>query len=123
MAQPQEPQKSSHICTVAVFMTIWMVPIAAGIYGLARLTIDHPNALGRGTLIFASLYSFASFMHFLWRVSHKALEMSEPRIGLAVTRFIRCLDEFFGRRSWCNRRLRARQNGTGQAETQLEIRL
>ena len=117
MAQPQEPPESSHVCTVVVFMALWMVPIAAGIFGLARLTFDHPEALGRGTLIFASLYSFDSFVHFLWTVSHKELEMGEPRVGRAVTRFIRSLDAFFGSRSWCNRRLRARRNDLGQAMT------
>ena len=108
LGSPEEPPESSHVCTLVVFMALWMTPIAAGVFGLAKLTFDHGDPLGRGILIFASLYSFASFVHFLVRVGRKALNMSEPRISRAATRFIRSLDAFFGRRSWCSRRLRVR---------------
>lgn len=112
MGRSQEPPETRHRCTVAVFMTLFMAPIVAGVFGLVKLIVDHPDALGRWFLIFASTHSLASFAHFLWKIGNKALEKGDPHVDRLLVRFIRCLDAFFGRRSWCNRRLQARDAGT-----------
>ena len=103
----QKAPKTTNHCTVFVFMTAVLALIGAGVFGLWNLTVVHSEAFGRGFLIFASAYSSGSVFHFLWKISHRALDKGEPFIERVFDRIIRSLDAFFGSCSWCNRQLRA----------------